>query len=133
VPRTYPPTAYTARPKASPGDRAADTHHRVLTDRIGNTGLVTLRHSGKLFHIRIGRPHAGTRVLLLVQDLRIRVINAHTGDLIRELTLNPRQGLPAHRQAIRLASQNTATLTRVRGVLDVLRHYKERATGIEPA
>lgn len=81
--------AYAARPKAVPGDRSADTHDRVRTDRIDNTGLVTLRHQGRLYHIGIGRPHAGTRVLLLVQDLHIRVINAGTGELLRELTLNP--------------------------------------------
>ena len=51
--------------------------------------LVTLGHSGKLFHIGTGRAHAGTRVLLLVQDLHVRVINATTGELIRELTINP--------------------------------------------
>jgi transposase InsO family protein len=87
--RSTPAAAYAARPKAVPGDRSADTHDRVRTDRIDNTGLVTLRHSGKLFHIGIGRPHAGTRVLLLVQDLHVRVINAATGELIRELTLDP--------------------------------------------
>ena len=32
---------------------------------------------------------ARTHVLLLVQDLDIRVINAATGELLRELTLNP--------------------------------------------
>jgi hypothetical protein len=87
--RSTPAAACAARPKAVPGDRSADTHDRVRTDRIDNTGLVTLRHSGKLFHIGIGRPHAGTRVLLLVQDLHVRVINAATGELLRELTLNP--------------------------------------------
>jgi transposase InsO family protein len=86
--RATPAAAYAARPKAAPGDRAADTHDRVRTDRIDNTGLVTLRHQGQLYHIGIGRAHAGTRVLLLVQDLHIRVINAGTGELIRELTLN---------------------------------------------
>jgi hypothetical protein len=30
-----------------------------------------------------------SRVLLLVQDLHIRVINADTGELLRELALNP--------------------------------------------
>ena len=44
--RATPATAYAARPKAAPGDRAADTHDRVRTDRIDATGLVTLRHSG---------------------------------------------------------------------------------------
>lgn len=87
--RATPATAYAARPKAGPGDRSADTHDRVRTDRIDATGLVTLRHNGRLHHIGIGRAHAGTRVLLLVQDLDIRVINAGTGELLRELILNP--------------------------------------------
>jgi hypothetical protein len=87
--RAAPATAYAARPKAVPGDRSADTHDRVRTDRIDATGLVTLRHNGRLHHIGIGRAHAGTRVLLLVQDLDIRVVNADTGELIRELDLNP--------------------------------------------
>jgi hypothetical protein len=87
--RATPATAYAARPKAVPGDRAADTHDRVRTDRVDATGLVTLRHNGKLHHIGIGRAHAGTRVLLLVQDLDIRVVNADTGELIRKLVLNP--------------------------------------------
>jgi transposase InsO family protein len=87
--RATPAAVYAARPKAVPGDRAADSHDRVRTDRIDNTGLVTLRHQGQLYHIGIGRAQAGTRVLLLVQDLHIRVINADTGELIRELTLDP--------------------------------------------
>ena len=87
--RATPAAAYSARPEASPGDRTADTHDRVRTDRIDRTGLVTLPHNGRLYHIGTGRPHAGTRVLLLVQDLHIRVINAGTGELIRELVLNP--------------------------------------------
>jgi transposase InsO family protein len=87
--RCTPATAYTARPKATPGTRAADTHNRVRTDRLDANGCVTLRHGGKLYHIGIGRTHARTHVLLLVQDTHIRVINAATGELLRELTLDP--------------------------------------------
>jgi|SRR5579859_1910290 len=87
--RATPAATYAARPKAAPGDRAADTHDRVRTDRIDTTGVVTLRHGGKLYHIGTGRAQATTRVLLLVQDLHIRVINADTGELLRELTLDP--------------------------------------------
>jgi transposase InsO family protein len=87
--RATPATACAARPKAVPGDRRAGTHDRARTDRIANTGLLTLRHQGRLHHIGIGRPRAGTRVLLLVQDLHIRVIGAGTGELLRELILNP--------------------------------------------
>ena len=84
-----PATAYHARPKAVPGDRTSDTHNRIRTDKVGTTGTVTLRHGGKLYHIGIGRDHAGTDILLLVQDLHIRIINAATGELLRDLTLNP--------------------------------------------
>jgi hypothetical protein len=87
--RATPATIYTARPKATPGNRTGDTHHRVRTDRLDANGTVTLRHDGKLHHIGIGRTHARTHVLLLVQDLHIRVINAATGELLRELTLDP--------------------------------------------
>jgi len=87
--RCTPATAYAARPKATPGDRTADTHDRVRRDRIDTNGVVTLRHGGRLHHIGIGRTHAGTHILLLVQDLHIRVIDAATGELLRELTLDP--------------------------------------------
>jgi hypothetical protein len=55
----------------------------------GADGKLTLRHAGKLHHIGIGRTHARTRVLMLVHDLHIRVINAATGELIRDLILDP--------------------------------------------
>jgi transposase InsO family protein len=87
--RSPPAVACTARPKATPGDRTDDTHHRVRTDIIGTTGTVTLRTGGKLHHIGVGRAHAGTHVRLLVQDLQIRIINAATGELLRDLTLDP--------------------------------------------
>jgi hypothetical protein len=37
----------------------------------------------------VGRTYAGTYVLILVQDLDIRIIDAATGELLRELTLDP--------------------------------------------
>ena len=45
--------------------------------------------SGRLHHIGIGAAHARTPVLLLIHDLHIRVINAATGELLRDLTLDP--------------------------------------------
>jgi len=89
--RATPATAYHARPKATPGDRASDTHDRVRHDTISKAGSVTLRVAGQLRHIGIGRTYAGTYVLLLVQDLNVRVIHAATGELLRELTIDPRR------------------------------------------
>jgi transposase InsO family protein len=87
--RRTPAVAYTARPKAAPAGTRTDTHDRVRRDRIDDSGVVTLRHNGRLHHIGIGRTHARTHVLLLIQDLNIRVIHAATGELLRELTLDP--------------------------------------------
>jgi transposase InsO family protein len=88
--RATPATSYTTRPKATPGaDRDDDTHDRVRFDRIDNVGTVTLRVNGRLHHIGIGRTHARTHVILLVHDLEVRIIDAATGELLRELTIDP--------------------------------------------
>jgi hypothetical protein len=87
--RATPAAAYAARPKAVPGDRAADAHDRVRTDRVDADGKLTLRVSGRLHHIGVGRTHARTPVLMLIQDLHVRVVNAATGELLRELTIDP--------------------------------------------
>jgi Integrase core domain len=89
--RATPAAVYTSLPKASPTDRDDDAHQRVRRDRIDQTGKITLRHGGKLYSIGVGRTHAATRVIVLVADLDIRIIDAATGELIRELVLNPTQ------------------------------------------
>jgi len=88
--RATPATIYTTRPKATPtdGNRDDDTHNRVRTDRVDKSGKITLRHGGTLYSIGIGRTHARTRVTILIQDLDIRIIDAATGELLRELTLD---------------------------------------------
>ena len=84
-----PATAYAARPKATPGDRSRDTHDRVRSDIIDQAGSVTLRVNGRLHHIGVGRTHARTPVLLLVHDLDVRIVNPATGELLRDLVLDP--------------------------------------------
>ncbi len=49
---------------------------------------MSLRYRSKLLHVSIGRAHAGTRVLLLVNDVDVRVIT-EDGELLRHLTLDP--------------------------------------------
>ena len=87
--RRTPAEAYSARPKATATGPYIDPHCRVRHDRIDTGGTVTLRHGSRLHHIGLGRRLAGTPVTLLVHDLRIRVIHRHTGELIRELVLDP--------------------------------------------
>jgi transposase InsO family protein len=87
--RRTPAQAFAARTKARPKNPPVlEGHHRLRRDRIDKSGTVTLRYRSKLFHIGVGRIHAGVRVLLLVHDLDVRVIT-EDGELLRHLTLDP--------------------------------------------
>jgi len=97
--RRTPAQAYAARPKAIPTGVRVPTHYRVRNDKVDSGGTVTLRHNSRLHHIGLGAARAGTRITLLVDDLHIRVIGRDTGQLIRELILDPNRdyqprGLP---------------------------------------
>src|SRR5258708_2104901 len=78
-----------ARPSAPHGHRPAHSHARLTVERFPDPRPVARRMTGRLHHIGAGRSHAGTHVLPRVLDLRIRVINAPTGELLRGLTLDP--------------------------------------------
>ncbi|WP_424464393.1 hypothetical protein [Pseudoclavibacter helvolus] len=79
------PTGIIAVPSRAKQD---STHDRVRTDRIDDSGVVTLRVDSKLRRIGIGRTHARTHVKLLIKDLDVTVINATTGEVLRELTID---------------------------------------------
>jgi hypothetical protein len=90
--RATPAAIYDTLPKATPNtSRDNDTHDRVRRDKIDNGGVVTLRVNGRLHHIGVGRTHARTPVILLIQDLYVRVIDAATGALLRDLTIDPQR------------------------------------------
>lgn len=90
--RRTPAQTYAARPKGRPGGVRIDTSHaRTRQDKIDKSGLVTLRHNSRLHHIGIGRRHAGTHVLILAKDLNVRIVARDTGELLRDLVLNPAQ------------------------------------------
>ena len=123
--RATPATVYTTRPKATAGDRD-QRHPRPGPPRPRRqAGKITLRYHGRLYSIGIGRTHARTRVLVLVQDLDIRIINAATGELLRELVLDPTKryqgtGRPPGPTP---KNKNGRTHNRGFGVSDVLRHH----------
>jgi transposase InsO family protein len=88
--RATPAALYDTMPKAVPtSSRDPDTHDRIRHDIVNDNGAVTLRVASKLRHIGIGRTHARTHVILLISDLDVRVVNAITGELLRELTIDP--------------------------------------------
>lgn len=74
----------------------------------------------------IGRTHARTRVLLLIENLEIRIINAATEELLRELTLNPERD---HQPKTKPPNPHNEGS----GVSDVLRHHMAETEGFEPS
>jgi transposase InsO family protein len=90
--RATPATQYTSLPKATASsDRSNDTHDRTRRDKIDKAGSVTLRVAGRLRHIGVGRTYARTDVILLVQDLHVTIVNAATGEILRDLVIDPRR------------------------------------------
>jgi hypothetical protein len=87
--RRTPAQAYQARPKAVPSGPIIPTHYRVRHDKIGRWGAVTVRHNSRLHYIGLGaRPRRHPNQPAHRRP-DIRVIHRHTGELIRELILDP--------------------------------------------
>jgi transposase InsO family protein len=82
-----PTAAYHARPKAT-ASASHQAHHRVRRDRVSH-GNISLRVDGVLHHIGVGRHLHGTPIIMLIDDLDVRVIHATTGEIIRTLTIDP--------------------------------------------
>ena len=71
----------------------------------------------------IGRPSKGTCITMLVHDHDVTIINTHTGQIIRELTIDPTRDYQRN-----LNLQNEGS-----GHANVLRHHIVGLTGFEPA
>jgi transposase InsO family protein len=88
--RRTPAQAFAARTKATPRKPpiTVPAEHRVRRDRVDTSGNVTVRYQSKLRHLGVGRRHAGTRILLLVADRDVRILNTD-GELLAEFTIDP--------------------------------------------
>jgi transposase InsO family protein len=94
IARRTPAEAFAARPKATPAGPVIQAPYRLRRDRIDAAGGVTLRHESRLHHIKVGRRYAGTRVLMLVAGLDVRIVS-DDGELLRTLTLDPTKSYQA--------------------------------------
>ena len=87
--RHTPREAFNARPKAFPTGYKIPPHFRVRHDKIDAAGVITIRYNSRLHHIGLTKHLRGTKVIVLINDLDIRVLDRHSGQLIRKLTLDP--------------------------------------------
>lgn len=62
---------------------------RIRDDKVYANGQVTLRRGGRMHHIGLGKEHAGQPVRMLIHDLHILVVHRDTGEILRELILDP--------------------------------------------
>lgn len=67
---------------------------RVRHDHVDRRGAVTLRYRHKLHHIGVGRPNRGRRVINVMADLDVRVID-EDGVLLRLFELDPKANYQA--------------------------------------
>lgn len=89
--RRTPAQAFDALPRARPTSKpfAVPPHCRVRQDKV-HTGKVTLRYRSRLYHVAVGRRHEGQRVLVLVADRDVRVLD-YDGQVLRHLTIDPKR------------------------------------------
>ncbi len=87
--RRTPEQAYNTLAKAQPDPTLLNTESRVRYDKVDPSGTISFRHAGKMHHIGIGRHYKNTRIIMLVDGLEIRIVDQQTGELMRELTLDP--------------------------------------------
>src|SRR5690242_20072741 len=73
------------RPRTSPATPPAGATDHIRPGRVSASGTTGIRTGGRLRHIAIGRPRAGTRVLIMTRGLDITVIHAATGEILRQL------------------------------------------------
>ena len=122
--RATPAGAYAARPKAAPIPGSGRPATR--TARVTSNGTITSIHEGRRHHIALGRRRAGTTVLAITHGLRVQIADAATGELLRDLTIDPDPRLPAHRQPTRPHQKPSPRNVR-HPVRDVLRHHRSPA------
>jgi hypothetical protein len=62
--------------------------YRVRHDKVDDSGKVTLRYAGRLYHLGVGRSYKRTHVVLLVAGKEVRILDERHR-LIRALTIDP--------------------------------------------
>ena len=67
---------------------------------------------------------------MLISDLNVRIINAATGELIRELTINPTRDYQP--RGVKPGPKKTRTLIMGSGYSDVPTHHMVPPAGFEP-
>ena len=77
-----PETAYNATIKAKPEGTTLSGHYRVRFDSVDKFGKISIRRGGKMHHLGLGRIHAKTPVIILIDESKATVTHATTGEVL---------------------------------------------------
>jgi transposase InsO family protein len=87
--RRTPATVHAATPPAMPSIDIAGRHYRIRFDHVDASGVITIRHAGRLRHLGIGRTHKHRPVIILLAGPDTMTIDRATGEILAEHTINP--------------------------------------------
>ena len=76
-----------ARRSAAPG-----ATFRLRYDTVDKAGAMTLRRAGRLHHLGIGAAHRGRRVLAIVDEREVTVVDLETGEVLSTHRIEPDRG-----------------------------------------
>lgn len=97
--RRPPQFAYTLIPKATPTTPSDPNLWRVRYDTVDNHGKISLRHSGRMMHLGIGRAHARTEIIALIHNYEATIITLD-GTVLSEHTLDANRGYQPQRKTV---------------------------------
>jgi hypothetical protein len=72
-----------------PASPRARGHLRLRYDVTDKKGAITLRRAGRLHHLKIGAAHARRRVLAIVDEREVTVVDLGTGEVLSSHLIEP--------------------------------------------
>ena len=87
--RATPGEAYRATPRALPSGSGVRGHFRLRYDVTDSKGAITLRRAGRLHHLKIGAAFARRRVLAIVDEQEVTVVDLDTGEILSTHLIEP--------------------------------------------
>jgi len=84
-----PAFSYAATIKATPKSAQAKEHYRVRYDSVDTFGKLSLRRAGKMHHLGVGRGNRDKRVIIVIDHLKVTVVEKRTGEMLSEHEINP--------------------------------------------
>lgn len=84
-----PARAYAATIKATPKAAIDKDHFRVRYDSVDQFGKLSLRRAGIMHHLGIGVEHRDKKVIIIVDHIKVVVVEKKTGEVLSEHEINP--------------------------------------------